>query len=217
VAENQRMPMEPPEAPETVKWLQWLHHHFAHEGKVIRQAPIAVLFSAFVLAAIFSYFEWTILDDRDLGQIANLQSATTQKDSTIQLLTNRLKSGPTAAENAAIWRPLSNEERSKLTSGLRSLTPHSITVACETLNCKALSDDFVAAFLAAGWKATSFYGGGMDITGRTGIWIDPNADATRDLKQIIEGTTDLKIQVGPDSPKAFESEQIYLVVGIRPF
>jgi hypothetical protein len=58
MSESPELP-EPPDPPEAVKWLRWLVHHFSHEGKVIREAPIGfILAVAAVCALLFIGLQW---------------------------------------------------------------------------------------------------------------------------------------------------------------
>lgn len=108
--EAMKSPIEPPDAPEPVRWLRWLRHHFAHEGKVIRQAPGAVIFAVLLLAAIAAYAEWSIFADHYGGQIDDLKTANSQLNaavinlqSTIQFLNSRLGESGKNNQYASNW------------------------------------------------------------------------------------------------------------------
>jgi hypothetical protein len=50
---------EPPEPPEAVKWVRWIFHHFANEGKVIRQAPGAFVIAVAIIGClVFIVLQW---------------------------------------------------------------------------------------------------------------------------------------------------------------
>lgn len=115
------------------------------------------------------------------------------------------------------WRPLSQNEKTRLTAALRLLHPQPIVVACETANCKKLSDDLVAALHDGGWNSKMLQRGGYDITGKTGISLNPNEDGMRYLKDAIERTTHLTINIGTDSRKVHGNGPALLVVGTKPF
>jgi hypothetical protein len=72
------------------------------------------------------------------------------------------------------WKNSSSDEVKALRDQVRKLSPETITVACETINCRDLADG-IADILAdvPGWKVTKLHRGGLDITGVTGIRIEP--------------------------------------------
>lgn len=115
------------------------------------------------------------------------------------------------------WPSLSKDEKEKLIAALKLIPSQTITVACETLACKALSDDLVDALNQGGWNANVMHSGGIGITGTTGISLDPNETGSRNLKEAIEQTTNLKITIGPDRRQDYGSDPEFLVVGTKPF
>jgi hypothetical protein len=120
--------------------------------------------------------------------------------------------------NSAQWESLTKDETAALQERVQTLPPEDIVVACETINCKDLADGLANIFQnATGWKVTILHRGGMDITGVTGIQIDPNEPATVALKNAIESATTLKVTMGPDTRKDVGSNQSTLVVGNKPF
>jgi hypothetical protein len=123
-----------------------------------------------------------------------------------------------AAPSEAWWPVLTEAEKTALAGRVRSIEPEDIVVACETVNCKELADG-IAVILqrTTGWKVEILHHGGMDITGVTGIQIDPNEPATQSLKEAIEATTMLKVTMGPDTRKDYGRSRSILVVGTKPF
>jgi hypothetical protein len=115
------------------------------------------------------------------------------------------------------WAPFSSDEKANLVAALKLLTPHSIVIVCETVNCEVLSAELVAAFADAGWPASKLHGGGLGIAGTNGISLNPNDDGTKYLKEAIEETTSLKIDLGPDRREDWGTNPPYLVVGAKPF
>jgi len=115
------------------------------------------------------------------------------------------------------WAPLSDEERANLVAALKPLVPHSIIIACESVNCETLSSDLIAAFHDAGWSASKLASGGLDTAGMSGISLNPIDVSTKSLKEAIEKTTSLKIDLGPDSRDDRDTRPATLVVGSKTF
>ncbi len=116
------------------------------------------------------------------------------------------------------WSALTSSETSALAARLRFVPPADIVVACETLNCRDLADGLAAILQKTpGWKVSILHRGGLDITGVTGIRLNPNEPAAQALKEAIEATTSLKVEIGPDVRKDMGTDQTFLVVGNRPF
>jgi len=115
------------------------------------------------------------------------------------------------------WAPLSDEEKANLVAALKPLLPHSIIIACESVNCETLSDDLIATFLDAGWSASKMGNGGLDTTGMSGISLNPIDVSTKSLKEAIEKTTGLRINLGPDGRDNRDTRPATLVVGSKSF
>lgn len=125
---------------------------------------------------------------------------------------------PSDGASVEKWAPLTSSQAEGLASRVRFIPPEDIVVACETRNCKDLADG-IADILqkTPAWKVSILHRGGLDITGVTGIRLNPNEPATAALKDAIEATTGLAVTLGPDSRKDIGSNQSFLVVGARPF
>ena len=132
-----------------------------------------------------------------------------QKTADLSTKTERLRTGE--------WAPLSGNEKANLVSALKLLQPQSIMIACETVNCEVLSDELVAAFQDAGWSASKLHSGGLATTRADGISLSPIEDGTKYLKEAIENTTSLKINLGPDRREDWGTNPPYLVVGTKTF
>lgn len=116
------------------------------------------------------------------------------------------------------WPALTTIEASSLAARVRFIPPEDIVVACETIKCRDLADG-IADILqkTPDWKVSILHRGGMDITGVTGIQINPDEPATQALRDAIESTTSLQVRTGPDNRKDVGNNQTFLVVGTRPF
>lgn len=86
VEDDPKLPLEYPDAPEAIKWVRWLAYHLAHEGRIIRQAPVAFAAALLLLAAIVGYFEYQLVENHFLGQIADLSAANQRLDATAKSL-----------------------------------------------------------------------------------------------------------------------------------
>jgi hypothetical protein len=84
--DDPKLPLEYPDAPEAIKWFRWLPYHLAHEGRMIRQAPVAFAAALLFLGAIVGYFEYQLLENHFLGQIADLSAANQRLDATAKSL-----------------------------------------------------------------------------------------------------------------------------------
>lgn len=121
------------------------------------------------------------------------------------------------ANSVEDWPPLSRNEKIGLVRALKLLHSQSIVVACETPKCKKLADDLNTALRDSGWNSNVMHSGGLGITGTTGITLNPGESGTKGLKEAIEKTTKLKINLGTDSRKEWGNIPALLVVGTRPF
>jgi hypothetical protein len=129
-----------------------------------------------------------------------------------------VQSGSAVSGSPERWPALTKAQTEALSSRVRFIPPEEITVACETLNCRDLSDGIADVLQKTpGWKVSILHRGGLDIDGVAGIEIDPDEPATQALKEAIEATTGLAVTVGPDARKDFGNGPALLVVGIRPF
>lgn len=116
------------------------------------------------------------------------------------------------------WPALTTAEASAFAARAASLPPEDIIVACETVNCKDLADGLANILNGnPGWHVNILHGGGLGITGVTGIRLDPNEPATVSLKDVIEATTSLTVTMGPDTRKNMSNNQSILVIGNKPF
>jgi hypothetical protein len=120
------------------------------------------------------------------------------------------------AENR--WPGLTSDEIRALRDQVRKLPPETITVACESINCRDLADG-IADLLAnmPGWKVTKLHQGGWGITGVTGIRIEPHEPATENLQKAIESATKWKVDLVETSRAQMNSTETFMVVGIKPF
>jgi hypothetical protein len=120
------------------------------------------------------------------------------------------------AENR--WSGLTSDEVKALRDQVRRLSPETITVACETINCRDLADG-IADILAdvPGWKVSKLHRGGLDITGVTGIRIEPHEPATENLQKAIESATKLKVDLVETTRAQMNSTETFMVVGTKPF
>ena len=85
------------------------------------------------------------------------------------------------------WAPLTSDEISALQTRLKHITPEVVTIACETPNCKDLANSFETAFSKAGWRDIKIvFGGGLGITGQTGLNLFPGDAITADIIAAIE-------------------------------
>jgi hypothetical protein len=116
------------------------------------------------------------------------------------------------------WPALTSEQAAALRAHTRDLPPKTVTVACETINCRDLADG-IADILAEipGWKVTKLHRGGFDITGVMGVTIEPNEPASLQLKSAIEAATRLKIDVGDETREQVGTAETYITVGSKPF
>ncbi|WP_298258524.1 hypothetical protein [Bradyrhizobium sp.] len=120
--------------------------------------------------------------------------------------------------NEAKWPALTTSEIAAFRARAQGIPPEHIVVACETVNCRDLADGLANALKTVpGWKVEILHRGGLDITGVTGIQINPNEAATVSLKNSIEATTGLTVTMGPDTRKDVGGNQSFLVVGNKPF
>jgi hypothetical protein len=117
------------------------------------------------------------------------------------------------------WPALTKTEATAFAARVRFVPPQSIVVACETINCRDLADGIAEILLKTpGWKVEILHRGGMDITGVSGIHLNPSEPATETLRDALEATTSVKVTVGPDTRKDMGTEsRIFLTVGSRPF
>jgi hypothetical protein len=165
-------------------------------------------FTALLLAVFYAGFAaWQ--DEHAARELAEHSSSATA----ITDLQNQL-----AKFRAAEWLSLSDDAKAKLRAKLALISSHPITIACETRNCKRLSDDVATTFRAAHWgNVTELHRGGFDITGRTGIFIEPNSDISRSIKNAIETTTTLKVEVDTFVQQLKGNYEVTLVIGTKPF
>lgn len=116
------------------------------------------------------------------------------------------------------WPALTKTKTADLAERVQSVPPEDIVVACGTINCRDLADEIADILLKTeGWKVSVLHRGGLDISGVTGIQLNPNEPATQALRQAIESATKLKVTIGPDTRKDVGSNQSFLTVGTRPF
>jgi hypothetical protein len=131
---------------------------------------------------------------------------------------SRVPSGNPGIDLPEKWPARTTAQASALAERVRAIPIEDIVVACETLNCRDLADGIADILLKTeGWKVSVLHRGGFDITGVTGIRLNPNEPATQALKEAIESTTKLKVSIGPDTRKDIGSNQSFLTVGTRPF
>jgi hypothetical protein len=125
---------------------------------------------------------------------------------------------PKSTVSAERWSALTKAEASAFESRVRSIPPEDIVVACETINCRDLADG-IAKILqdTPGWKVEILHRGGMDITGRVGIVLHPKEPATEQLRDAIQSTTSLKVELLDETRAEVGGNQSFLVVGTRPF
>jgi hypothetical protein len=116
------------------------------------------------------------------------------------------------------WPALTSEQATALRSHARELHPGSLTVACETINCRDLADGIadVLAGLPA-WNVTKLHRGGFDITGVVGIKLFPNEPETQRLQSVIEKATNLKVDLGDETRAQMGGAEVYMTVGSKPF
>jgi len=117
------------------------------------------------------------------------------------------------------WPALTEKQASEFASRVRFIPPEDIVVACETRNCKDLADG-IAEILqkTPRWHVEILHRGGLDITGVSGIRLNPNEPATEALRDVLESTVGLTVKVGPNSRKDLGTDtRTFLVVGTRPF
>ncbi|MGB9118245.1 hypothetical protein [Bradyrhizobium sp.] len=120
--------------------------------------------------------------------------------------------------NEAKWPALTINEIAAFRARVKNVPPEDIVVACETINCKDLADGLANILNGIpGWHVDILHRGGLDITGVTGIRLDPNEPATVSLKDAIEATTSLTVTMGPDTRKDMGNNQSTLVIGNKPF
>jgi hypothetical protein len=153
-----------------------------------------------------------IRGERDVAKQQLVTTTPSDQEQKIADLTTKLE-----RLRASEWAPLSDEEKANLIAALKLLPPQTIVIACETVNCEVLSDELVAAFHDAGWSASKQHSGGLGITGTNGISLNPIEDGTKYLKEAIENTTSLKINLGPDRREDWGTNPPNLVVGTKPF
>jgi hypothetical protein len=116
------------------------------------------------------------------------------------------------------WAALTAVEQTALTERVRSITPMNIMVGCETIRCRDLADGIATILLnTPGWKVNVVHSGGLGISGVSGIMIDPDEPATRQLKDAIERSTTLRVTMGPDTREQSGSSPSTLTVGTKPF
>lgn len=140
-------------------------------------------------------------------------------------LTKLFTSAPTASTSPSAsapsddtrWGSLSPSQIATLATRVKSIPPRSAVVACESVNCRDLADDFVTALNSGRWKASPLHSGGIGITGVMGLRIDQDGPAAVALQQAIEDTTGLKVVCIPLPKNIPEPETIYLIVGAKPF
>lgn len=126
---------------------------------------------------------------------------------------------PISASSPERWPSFTPTQADALASRIRFIPPEDIVVACETLNCRDLADG-IAEILqkTPGWHVSILHRGGLDITGVTGIQLNPNEPATEALRDAIESTAGLAVRLGPDTRKDLGNDtRTFLVVGTRPF
>ena len=136
----------------------------------------------------------------------------------IRLAFMATKTSPGIQLSEQKWPILTKSEVTALAMRVRFVPSQNIVIACETINCMDLSNE-IADILqkTSGWKVEIMHRGGIGITGVTGIRLNPNEPATQSLKEAIEVTTSLKVEIGPDARKDMGTDQTFLVVGNRPF
>jgi hypothetical protein len=116
------------------------------------------------------------------------------------------------------WAALTAVEQAALAERVRSITPMNIMVGCETVRCRDLADGIATILLnTPGWKVKVVHNGGLDISGVSGIMIDPDEPTTRHLKDAIERSTTLRVTMGPDTREQAGSSPSTLTVGTKPF
>jgi hypothetical protein len=113
------------------------------------------------------------------------------------------------------WAALTAVQQAALAERVRLITPMNIMVGCETIRCRDLADGIATILLnTPGWRINVVHSGGLGISGVSGIMIDPDEPATRQLKDAIEKSTGLRVTTGPDTR---EQATTTLIVGTMPF
>ena len=114
------------------------------------------------------------------------------------------------------WSALTSAETAAFRARVQTIPPEDIIVACETPNCKDLADGIGNILKSTpGWKVENYHGGGIFITGISGLELNPNDPTTVALKDAIEATTGLAVKMGPDVRSA--GQRSMLIVGTKPF
>jgi hypothetical protein len=139
-------------------------------------------------------------------------------DAKIETRAANARAAQAEKSNEAKWPALTSSEASAFRARVQTIPSQNIVVACETINCKDLADGLASILQkTSGWKVEILHHGGLDITGITGIQINPNEPATMSLKDAIEATTSLTVTMGPDTRGDVGGDQSFLVVGNKPF
>jgi hypothetical protein len=123
-----------------------------------------------------------------------------------------------SAPSPDTWPSLTNAQASALAARVHFIPPEEIVVACETLKCRDLADGIAEILRTTpGCKVSIIHGGGIGISGVTGIRLNPREPATEALRDAIESTTPLQVTIGPDSRQQLGTQPSLLVVGSKPF
>jgi hypothetical protein len=134
-------------------------------------------------------------------------------------LSTKLEEAKRATSSEDRWSALTSDQAATLRAQARELRPESLTVACETINCRDLADG-IADVLAGlpGWSVTKLHRGGFDITGVVGIKLFPNEPETQRLQSVIEKATNLKVDLGDETRAQMGGDaRVYMTVGSKPF
>lgn len=156
------------------------------------------------------------------GQVSELRrqlsaSSPSELQSRIDRL-ERKNSELTAELDAQRWAPISPAESVALKASLAKISPEPVLIACATINCKALTESIAAAFKGAGWpNITVQLRGGFDVTGVTGLVLEPAEKETNDIRTAIQGATKLEIPVPQDKRSGAFMPGLFFAIGEKPF
>lgn len=150
-----------------------------------------------------------VLAGRDSDKSSNLQQDTNktqhETNSTVSSIDRRL---PNA------WPLISDPDAKRLYDTLRKLEPETVTIACETPLCSAFADQLQGIFSQAAWDPRKLHGGGIGISGVTGIVIDSCNGTAKTLATAIIASTNLKPV--PHEDNGCRNND-HIVIGAVPF
>lgn len=157
-------------------------------------------------ASLSQWFSWAAVT---LTVLAALSSAAALYYNTIL---SHQKDAQIEKLQAGHWKPLTTQESALLLSRILSIQPRSIYIICDGIECLELARTFVDVFKQANWFTQSGPGGLLGIA--SGIAISPSDETGRSLKEAIESSTKLHVQlIQTSEPKAGPTQ---LIIGTKP-